>query len=84
MKRIGIIKSVADNEVTVLGFGEYAGNTLVEHEELGVELEVPTFKLDSGTVIQNTFGYYWAEEDSINDDILNYKNQGYVINSLDI
>jgi hypothetical protein len=84
MKRIGVIKTVEDNVVTLIGFGEFRGNKLVDNDELGIEIEVPVFKLDSGTVMENSYGYFWASEESIKNDIKLYEDNGYIINSLDL
>lgn len=84
MKRIGVIKTIENNVVTLIGFGDFQENKLVETDELGIEIEVPVFKLDSGTILENCYGYYWASEDSIKDEIAVYEKNGYVINSLDL
>lgn len=84
MSRVGIIKSVEDNVVTVIGFGEFKENKLVENDDLGIEIEVPVFKMDSGTIMENCYGYYWASEEAINSEIKNYKLKGYDINSLNL
>jgi hypothetical protein len=84
MKRIGVIKSVEDKVVTLIGFGEFQENKLVENDDLGIEIEVPVFKLDSGTIMENCYGYYWASEESVNGDLDVYKSKGYTINSLDL
>lgn len=84
MKRVGIIKSIDHKTVTLIGFGEFKENRLVENDDLGIEIEVPVFKMDSGTIMENTYGYYWGEEASIKQEIAEYESKGYVINSLDI
>lgn len=84
MKRIGVIKTVEDKVVTLIGYGEFQENKLIENDDLGIEIEVPVFKLDSGTVMENCYGYYWASEDCIQEEIEIYKSKGYSINSLDL
>jgi len=84
MKRIGLVKSVEDNTVTLIGFGEFLEHKLVENDELGIDIDVPVFKLDTGTIIENCYGYYWASEDAIKNEIDIYKSKGYTIKSLDI
>jgi len=86
MSRVGIIKSVDDKkkEVQILGFGEVTGSVLIEDSEFGCEDDVPTFKLDSGTEMNNSFGYYWAEEAVIQSDLDNYETNGYTVTNLSI
>lgn len=84
MKRIGVIKTIENNEVTLIGYGEFIENRMVMNDDIGIEIDVPVFKLDSGTVMENTYGYYWGSEDSIKSELDEYSKKGYVINSLDI
>lgn len=81
MSRVGIIESI-DNEakiISLIGFGVFVGNEMVENEDIGIEVEVPRIELDTGSVFINSNGYYWASEEVIKADLEEYINKGYEI-----
>jgi hypothetical protein len=81
MSRIGIIESVVNNTVNLVGYGEYLGNEIERDEEFDIDIEIPVVMLDNGNKIKLN-QYYWAEEESIKAELETYELKGYSIKTI--
>jgi len=85
-KRVGVIKTVDSDTKMIhfLGYGSYLGDfPETEGNDLGfadMEINVPTIKMDDGSVVKGTNVSFWSSEESIQESLSDYKSKGYTIN----